>query len=139
MKASCIDVLLTVAFGRVAGTIKGKSWTNARRAYRLIMPVLLHDFFQSGTETYQELSEYMEAVREHPVGMLWVDSLIKPNLLALNLLHAQRDGDFELQQVSLEAMVPYFFAAGNINYARYMTWYLRNVENLPTAAKNDLQ
>ena len=32
----------------------------------------------------------------------------------------------------------YFFAAGHMNYARYMTWYLRNVENLPTAAKNDL-
>ena len=25
-----------------------------------------------------------------------------------------------------------------MNYARYMTWYLRNIENLPTAAKNDL-
>ena len=25
-----------------------------------------------------------------------------------------------------------------MNYARYMTWYLRSIENLPTAAKNDL-
>ena len=25
-----------------------------------------------------------------------------------------------------------------MNYARYMTWYLRNIENLPTTAKNDL-
>ena len=32
----------------------------------------------------------------------------------------------------------YFFAAGHMNYARYMTWYLRNIDNLPTAAKNDL-
>ena len=32
----------------------------------------------------------------------------------------------------------YFFAAGNMNYARYMTWYLRNIENLPTTPKNDL-
>ena len=34
--------------------------------------------------------------------------------------------------------MPYFFAAGHMNYARYITWYLRNVENLPTMAKNDL-
>ncbi len=78
----------------------------------LITTVLLQDFFQSGAKTYQELSEYLKAVREHPVGRLWVDCLIKPPLLALQLLRAQRDGDFLLQQVSLEAMMLYFFAAG---------------------------
>ena len=67
-----------------------------------------------------------------------MDCLIKPTLLALPLLRAQRDGDFLLQQVSLEAMMPHFFAAGHVNYASYMTWYLRNIENLPPAAKNDL-
>ena len=64
--------------------------------------------------------------------------MIKPTLLAVQLLHAQRDGDFLLQQVSLEAMMPYSFAAGHMNHARYMTWYLRNVENIPTAGNNGL-
>ena len=59
--------------------------------------------------TYQQLSEYTGAVRKHSVGMLWVDCLIKPTLLALQLLHVQRDGNFLLQQVSLEAMMHYFF------------------------------
>ena len=67
-----------------------------------------------------------------------MDCLIKPILLALQLLRAQRDDDFLLQQVSLEAMMPCFFAAWHMIYARYMTWYLRNIENLPTAAKNDI-
>ena len=89
---------------------------------RLITTVLLHDFFQSGAKTYQELSEYLEAVREHPVGRLWVDCLIKPTLLALQLLRAQRDGGFLLQQVSLEAMMPYFFAAGHMNYTPYIVY-----------------
>ena len=138
MKASGVDVLLTAAFGGVAGIMTGKAWTNALRAYRLITTVLLQGFFQSGGKTYQELSKYSEAVREHPVGKLWVDCLIKPTLLDLQLLHAQRGGDFPLQQVSLEAMMPYFFGAGHMNDARYMIWYLRNVESLPTTAKNDL-
>ena len=116
-----VDVLLTAAFGGVTGIITGKSWTNALRAYRLITTALLQDFFRSRFKTYQELSEYMETVREHQVGMLWVNRLIKPTLLALQLLHAQRDGDFLLQQVSLEATMPYFFAAGYMNYARYKT------------------
>ena len=106
MKVSGVDVLLTAAFGGLAGIITGKSWPNALRAYRLITTVLLEDFFQSGAKTYQELSEYLEAVRDHPIGRLWVDCLIKPTLLALQLLRAQRDGDFLHQQVSLEAMMP---------------------------------
>ena len=137
-KASCVDVLLTAAFGGVAGIIAGKSWTNALRAYRPITTVLLQDFFQSGAKTYQELSECMEDVREHPVGRLWVDCLIKPTILVMQLLHVQSDGVFLLQQVILEAMMHYFFAAGHMNYARYMTLYLRTAENLPTAANNDI-
>ena len=114
MKASGVDVLLTAAFGGLAGIITGKSWSNALRAYRLITTVLLQDFFQSGANTYQELSEYMEAVRDHPVGRLWVDCLIKPTLLALQLLPAQRDCDFLLQQVSLEAMIPTSLRPGSV-------------------------
>ena len=106
MKASGVDVLVAAPFGGLAGIITGKSWPNALRAYRLITTVLLQDFFQNGANTYQELSEYLEAVRYHPVGRLWVDCLIKPTLLALHLLRAQRDGNFLLQQVSLEAMMP---------------------------------
>ena len=44
MKASGVDALLTAAFGRLAGIIPGKSWPNARRAYRLVTTVLLQDF-----------------------------------------------------------------------------------------------
>ena len=71
MKASGVYVLLTAAFGGPTGIITGKSWPNALRAYRLITTVLLQDVFQSGAKTYQELSEYLEAVREHPIGRLW--------------------------------------------------------------------
>ena len=106
MKASGVGVLLTAAFEGLAGIITGKSWPNALRAYRLITTALLEDFVQSGAKTYQELSEYLEAVRDKPVGRLWVDCLIKPTLLALQLLRAHRDGNFLHQQVSLEAMMP---------------------------------
>ena len=112
LNASGVDVRLTAAFGGLAGIIAGKSWPNALRAYRLFTTVLLQDFFQSGAKTYQELSEYLEAVRDHPVGRLRVDCLIKPTLLALQLLRAQRDGDFLFHQVSLEAMMHTYLRPG---------------------------
>ncbi|KAL8573957.1 hypothetical protein ACOMHN_029404 [Nucella lapillus] len=138
MKASGVDVLHTAAFAGIAGITTGKSWTNALRAYRLVTTVLLQSFFQTGAKTYHELNEYLETTRQHPTGRLWVDCMIKPTLLALQFLRAERDGDFLLQQISLKAMMPYFFAAGHMNYARYMAWYLRLAENLPKAAKGDL-
>ena len=69
MKASCVDMLLIVAFGGVTDIVTGK-WTNALHACHLITTVLLQDFFQSGTKTYQELREYNEAVRKHPFERL---------------------------------------------------------------------
>ena len=94
MKASCVDMLLTGFILRGgAGIITGKR-TNVLHACHIITTALLQDFFQSGAKTYQELSEYKAAVREHPFERLWVDCLIKPSLLALRLLHAHRDGDF---------------------------------------------
>ena len=35
-------------------------------------------------------------------------------------------------------MTPYLITVGHKNYARYMTWHLRNVDSLPTAANNDI-
>ena len=32
---------------------------------------------------------------------------------------------------TVEKMIPYFFRAGNVNYARYGVYYLRLTENLP--------
>ena len=98
------------------------------RACRLSTTVLLLDFFQSGTKTYQELSEY--------TWRLWVECQSHSPSLAVTAYT-------EIQRLPTPAGQPrcdepHFFAAGHMNYACYMTWYLRNVENLPTAANNDL-
>ena len=44
MKASCVDMLLIVAFGGVADIITG-NWSNALHACHLVTTVLLQDFF----------------------------------------------------------------------------------------------
>ena len=67
-----------------------------------------------------------------------MDCFLKPTLLSLMFLRRERDGDFLLQQHCLKAMLPYFFAAGHHNYARYLSWYVRQMEHLPQRAKEDL-
>ena len=138
MKASGVEVLMSAAFGCITSIINGKACTNALRAYRLIIAVLLRSFYSNGAKTYQELSDYLEAAREHPTGRLWVDCLIKPTRITLMFLRGERNGDFLLQQHCINAMLPYIFAAGHHNYARYLSWYVRQMENLPQNAKEDL-
>ena len=78
MKASGVDILIGAAFAGLTSIVNGKAWTNALRAYRLIIAVLLQNFYSSGAKTYAELCVYLETAREHPTGSLWVDCLIKP-------------------------------------------------------------
>ena len=62
---------------------------------------------------------------------LWVDVLIKPVLLTMMFVWAEREGDSPLHLATYKQMLPYFFAAGHVNYARYGLCYLREIERLP--------
>ena len=44
---------------------------------------------------------------------------------------AEREGDWPLHLATYKQMLPYFFAAGHVNYARYGLCYLREMKRLP--------
>ena len=121
MKASCVDILISPAFPGITSIVNGKAWTNALRAYRLIIAVVLQKLYSNGAKTYKELIVYLQTARELPTGRLWVDCFVKPALLSYMFLHGEQNGDFLLQQHCLKAMLPCFFAAGHHNYARYLS------------------
>ena len=132
MKASGVDILISAAFAGITSIVNGKAlW-----AYRLIIAVLLQNFYSNGAKTYEELIVCLEMAREHPTGRLWEDCFIK--LTLLSLMPGEGNGDFLLQQHCLNAMLPYFFAAGHYSYARYLSWYVRQMEHLPQRIKEDL-
>ena len=68
MKASGVDILIRPAFAGITSVVNGKA--NALRAYRLIIAVLLQNFYSNGAKTYEELIVYLEMAREHPTGRL---------------------------------------------------------------------
>ena len=45
---------------------------------------------------------------------------------------AERETDFELHLFCCKMMMPYFFAAKHINYARYDICYINTIEKLPS-------
>ena len=58
---------------------------------------------------------------------LRVEVLEKPLLLMMAYIRAGREGDWRLNRATFRKMLPYYFAPGNVNYARY---YLRSMEKL---------
>ena len=46
-------------------------------------------------------------------------------------VRAERDAELSLHRWAMQQMIPYFFAAGHVNYARYGLYYLRSMERLP--------
>ena len=109
MCGSGVESLISSAFGGLAGIMSGKSWVRSMRAFRMVSTALLNHFLNTGPKTFDELSDYVDTCRQHPTGRHWVDNLIKPTLLIHQLLRSEREGDFCLQQLTLERMLPYFF------------------------------
>ena len=68
------------------------------RAFRMVTAGLLYDFLKDGPKRFEDISQYLDTVREHPTGRLWVDCLIRPTLNAHQFERAERDCDYILQQ-----------------------------------------
>ena len=56
---------------------------------------------------------------------------MKPVLLMMSYIRAEREGDWLLHLATFRKMLPYYFAARHVNYARYGLYYLRSMEKLP--------
>ena len=135
----CIGVLmantglaevLKAAFGRVARMLTGKNFPQNVRALRMLCEELLRDILQDA-DTFDDLLQLLErrAVQSRTTK-LWLDRLINPVLIML-FVCAEREEEWVLHLHAVALMMPYFFAAGHVNYARYGLYYLRSIESLP--------
>ena len=66
----------------------------------------------------------------------WIENLIKPVLLMMMFVKAKRECDFTLHLLCCKMMMPYFFAAKHVNYARYGICYINTMEKLPPEVLN---
>ena len=48
-----------------------------------------------------------------------------------DIYQAEREDDWLLHLATFRKMLPYYFAAGHVNYARYGLYYVRSMEKLP--------
>ena len=95
----------------------------AMRAFHGVSAALLKQFLSTGPKTFEQIEQYLDTACLHPSGHHWVNNFLLPTLLH-QFERAEREGNIHLKQVTLECMMKYFFLAGHVQYARYLTQYL---------------
>ena len=133
MSGSGIEEVLGAAFGGVLKMLTGKKYPQNVRALTMLVEELLRPVFEtydltSMTELQTKLDDIAKQSR---TSKLWVDCVIKPVLVMLRYIRAERESDWLLHLSSVEEMLPYFFAASHFNYARYALYYVQEMQRLP--------
>ena len=126
-----LEEILDKSFAGVKKMLSGKKFPMNIRALRMVVEELLRNVIKDMSDS-TDLSSYLEEVSKRSLtAKHWIDNLVKPLFLCLQFIRAEREGEWLLHLSAVRDMIPYFFAAGHQNYARYASYYLCNMESLP--------
>ena len=133
MTDSGLSDILSEVFGGVPKMLSGKKFPQNVRALRMVAEevigsLIIDDHVRKMDDLVKILDQRANQSR---TAKLWVEVLVKPVLLMMAYIRAEREGDWLLHLATFRRMLPYYFAAGHVNYARYGLHYLRSMENLP--------
>ena len=133
MAESGISDILSGVFGGVPKMLSGKKFPQNVRALRMMTEVVLQIIMEDRPNMDADgLMTILNATaNQSRTSKLWIEVLIKPVLLMMAYIRAEREGDWILHLTTFRKMLPYYFAAGHVNYARYGLYYLRSMEKLP--------
>jgi hypothetical protein len=125
--------ILSPVFGGVLKMLSGKKFPQNVRALRMLVEELLRSIFTNHQlECMADLTDILDDLASQSrTTKLWVECLIKPMFLVLQFIRAEREADWPLHLATVKDMIPLFFAAGHVHYARYALYYLRSMHGLP--------
>ena len=121
---SGLEELLSTAFKGITHMMTEKAWPKAFCGLRMVAEAVLEPFVLAGNVTVSAFENMLECARQSRTGRLWIDSLIISVSILLLFVRAEIEGDWLLHMYCLQRMIPYFFAAGHWNYARYIQWHV---------------
>ena len=130
MSGTGLEGILESAFGLAKKMLTGKLFPQNLRAMRLLLEELLRPILPK-VDSFEQLNQFLEErAKSSNTAKLWVDGFISPMLIILLYIRAEKEGEWVLHLEATKKMLPYFFAAGHHNYARYATNYLNNMYGL---------
>ena len=128
---SCLSEILESTFGGVK--LNGKKYPQNVRALRILTEEVLRPLIEEdpgGQTTFKSM--LCNVASKSRTAKLWAGVLVKGAMLMMLYVRAEREGDWCLHLYAVKEIIPYFFAAGHMNYACYALYYLREMERLPS-------
>lgn len=138
MAGSGLYEILESTFGGVNKMMNGKKFPQNARALRIVSEEMLRPLFANqDCQNVEEFDMALEHLRQYSkTSKLWIDCVIKAVFLIMRFIRAERESDWLLHLQCVKEMLPYFFASGHVNYARYGLYYLRSMENMPEECRS---
>ena len=132
MAESGLADIMSAVFGGVQKMLTGKKIPQNVRAIRMVAEEILRGLLEGTTIACKDdlMKLLEELANRSKTTKLWVEVLIKPVFIMMMFIRAEREGDWPLHLEAFSQMMPYFFAAGHVHYARYGLIYLRAMESL---------
>ena len=131
MAESGLEDVLKSSFGGVSAMLNGKKFPHNVRALRIVTEQVLQKLLETARSKEELMKELDKRSSKSKTTQLWVDMLIKPTFLMVLYVRAEREADWALHLLAVQQILPYFFAANHINYARYGAYYFRTMHRLP--------
>ena len=133
MAESGLYELLDSTFAGVQKMMIGKKFPQNIRALRIVVEELLRPILTGDTvkDMHGLESILSDISNRSKTSHLWIDCVIKAVFIMMMYIRAEREADWCLHLTAVKEMLPYFFAAGHVNYARYGLYYLRSMEAMP--------
>ena len=118
--------VMNAGFSGVAKMLNGKKFPQNVRALRIIVEELLRKIIQdSKVASYDEIMWHLDDISgNNRAAKLWVNIVIKSVFIMMLYIRAERECDWPLHLEAVKQMMPYFYASGHVNYARYGLFYL---------------
>ena len=121
MAESRLSDILSEVFGGVPKMLSGKKFPQNVHAIRMMAEEVVRGLFMDHHfENTEDLMKALDQIAsDSRTVKLWVEILVKPVLLMMTYVMAEREGDWLLHLATFKKMLPYYFAAGHVNYAWY--------------------
>ncbi len=138
MEETGLAEILGSVFGGVEKMLSGKKFPQNMRALRLLAEELLRPVIeQHQVKSMDQLVDILEKRSSRSrTAKLWVNVVIKSVFIMMLFVRAEREGDTALNAVATDLMLPYYYFAMHLHYARYLLYYKRSFEGLPTDILN---
>ena len=134
MAESGLSDVLSSVFAGVTKMLSGNKFPQNVRVLRMIAEEALRQIFECNdlANAADLMDELERRAKQNNTASLWLDVLIKPVIIMMSFIRAEREGDWHLHLSSLRQMLPYYFAAGHVNYARWGLYYPRTMKKIAT-------